>query len=216
VALLVVVVVGTLTVSGCSLTTGSTGGSTGGATPTIGATATAKPKPSVVPTTDLAFCQRILSLAEANQLMSFPMPMTTIDVNNGSTGGTCNYVYTQGQHLFDPLAILFAPWTGPVPISQQDLLAAAQQLANLHGVTASTVTSSSGVGDQAVFIAASGTEVSGTAHVTINIQVFYVLYGRILFGCANVAYMGTLVPPSVDVASQSALQQCAQLVLSRL
>jgi hypothetical protein len=184
--------------------------------PTTGATATAKPKPSVVPTTDLAFCQRILSLAEANQLMSFPMPMTTIDVNRGSAGGTCHYVYTQWHHLFDPLSNFFAPWTGPVPIPQQDLLAAAQHLANLHGVTASTVTPVSGVGDQAVFVAAAGTEVTGTAHGTVNIQVFYVLYGRILFGYANVANMGTIVLPSVDVASESALQQCAQLVLSRL
>jgi hypothetical protein len=159
-----------------------------------------------------AFCQQLLSVAEANQIMNFPIPVTTIDVNAGATAGTCNYLYGR----FDPLVIVFMHWTGPVPIPQQALAAAAQGLAGLGTLTASIFTPVSGVGDQAVYVAFSGTEVSGPSQVTVHIKVFYVLYGHILFGCANFAYMGTIVPTSVDVASESALQQCAQLVVSRL
>jgi hypothetical protein len=172
---------------------------------------------AVLPLT-IGICQHLLSVDEANQLMRFPIPVVTVDPNGGATGGTCNYRFTQGQHAFDPLLILFEPWTGPVPIPQQTISAAIAQLAGSPGVTVTTYTLVSGIGDQAASVAASGAITSGTATATISVAVFYVLYQHLLFGCANVNYTGTHVPTptAADVAAQSALQQCAQLVLSRI
>ncbi len=211
--MLAVVVSGTLALAACSLSTvdtgGSTGGgSTGGGTPTVGATATAKAEPSVVPLTDLAFCQRILSLAEANQIMSPPTPANMIVPNNTSNGGSCNYTIS-GQPGFAGfvLAIILQPWNGTTPVSQQDLEAAVLQLEGKPGITVTTATTVDGVGDQAAFLAASGTYQG----VTYKIDVFYVLYGRIFFTCNN------FNPGSSPDATQlNDLQQCAQLVVSRL
>jgi hypothetical protein len=212
--LLAVVVGSTAALAACSVTgsAGDTGGSTGGGTPTAAAaTATPKPKPSVVPLTDLAFCQRIMSLAEVNQIMSPPTPANTIVPNNTSNGGSCNYTVASRPGLAGfVLAIVLYPWTGPTPVSQQDIESAVQQAeskAGANGITISTFTTVSGVGDQAAFLAASGSYQG----VTYKVAVFYTLYGKIFFTCTNFN-----PGSSPDAAQQSALQQCAQLVVSRL
>lgn len=202
-----------LALAGCSVSgsTGSTGGTTGGGTQTGGATATAKPEPSVVPLTDLAFCQHSMSLAEVNQIMSPPLPADTIVPNNTSNGGSCNYTVSSRSGLAGfVLAIILQPWTGPTPVSQQEIDSAVQQAesqAGANGITVSTFTTVSGVGDQAAFLAATGSYQG----FTFKFDVFYVLYGRIFFTCNNFN-----VGSSPDATQQHDLQQCAQLVVSRL
>ncbi len=195
--LLAVVVVGTLAASGCSLTTGSTGGSTGGATPTVAATATPKAKPTGVPTITVPYCQSIMTVAEANQIMNPPTRATTIVANYAGTGGSCHY---QASPSNIALNIFFETWTGPVPIPQQDITNAVTRLANLPSVTVTTFTNINGVGDQAVFIAATGTK----GGITITGNVFYVLYGRVFFGCYTFTGGGIVSAKARRVSCSSA------------
>jgi hypothetical protein len=174
-------------------------------------TATPKPEPSVVPLTDMAFCQHIMSLAEANQIMSPPAPATTIIPNNTSNGGSCNYTRSSQPPPADfVVAISLLPWTWPTPISQQDIETALEQdesKAGASGITITTFAMVSGVGDQAAFLAASGSYKG----LTFKSAAFYVLYGKIFFDCFN-----PIVGSSPDATQQSDLQQCAQQVVSRL
>src|SRR6516165_6705913 len=62
-ALLTALMIGLLAVAACS-TTGDTSGTTDGGSPT--ATATVKPAPTGVPDVTLAYCQGLMTLAEAN------------------------------------------------------------------------------------------------------------------------------------------------------
>jgi hypothetical protein len=203
--LLIIVASATVAVAACSLATTNTGGSTGGATPTVAATATAKPKPTGVPAITVPYCQSVMTVAEANQIMSPPTPATTIVANSAATGGSCHY---HASPTTITLNIFFETWTGPAPIPQQDITAAIAQLAGLPGVTVTTFTTVNGVGDQAAFIVATATRQG----VTINANVFYVLDGGVLFGCYTFSGAGIASAPG----TQSQLQQCAQLVVSRL
>lgn len=197
--------------AGGSSTTGttSTNNQTHAASPTTAPTAVPTVvKPNSVPLTDMAFCQHILSVAEANQFMNPPIPATTIVPNNTSGGGSCNYEYAP---LKITLAVILLPWNGPVPIPQADIQAfVTQELAKAgaNGVTVSTFTLVSGVGDQAAFLSLVAPP-NGFIH---KVTVFYVLYGHIFFDCVNYFNVGN----SSDATQQSALQQCAQTVVSRL
>jgi hypothetical protein len=198
---------GLLALAACS-SAGTTGATTGGGTPApTGPTATPKPKPSVVPLTDLAFCQHILALTEVNQFMSPPTPADTIVPNNTANGGSCNYTISSrpGFSKF-VLAVILQPWKGTTPVSQQDLETAVTQLAGMPGVTVTSDATVSGVGDQAAFLA-----VTTSSPLLPKMDIFYVLYGRIFFTC-NSFNPGS----SPDATQQSDLQQCAQLVVSRL
>jgi hypothetical protein len=73
---------------------GGNGGTSGSGTSSGGTTA-AKSKPTSVPVITLAFCQKILTVSEANQIMHPTTAATTIRIDSNSTGGSCNY--TRGQ-----------------------------------------------------------------------------------------------------------------------
>lgn len=72
-----------------------------------------KQKTTTVPPVSLAFCQHILSLAEANQIMQPPIPASTINNYSSAGGGSCNYTYAWPK--FD-VAILLLDYDGTVPI----------------------------------------------------------------------------------------------------
>jgi hypothetical protein len=106
-----------LSMAACTVS--STGGTTGGGTPTTSTAPTAttapKAKPTGVPTINLAFCQHIMSSAEANQIMQPTHPAITIIVNSLSNGGLCNYLSSVA--LLDlVLQIHIGGYTGPRPI----------------------------------------------------------------------------------------------------
>jgi hypothetical protein len=152
------------------------------------------------------FCQQLMTVAEANQIMQPSAPATTIDARTSDGGGACNYDYGPFQ---PDLVISFLAYTGPVPVPQQAIAAGLVQLANDTGAIVTSFTPISGIGDQAVFIGGS----SGGGGVTAYYHVFYVLYGKLLFNCAT-AFVNTSGP--ADATQKSQLRQCAEQVLSRL
>lgn len=175
------------------------------ATATTAPTATPKPKPTSLPQITQALCQSILTVDQANQIIHPPSPATTIVVLTDTNVGTCNYETGSQTPI---LTIHLQGWTGPNPIPQSDITAEVNQLASqagASGVTITTLTAVSGLGDQAEYLAV-------TASGTIHIYVFYVLYGSVLSDC----WLYTLGSPLSDATEQSALQQCAQHVISAL
>ena len=184
---------------------GGNGGNNSGtpqATP-ASATATAKPKPTGVPTFTVALCSQLMSVDEANNLLQPNPPIVAIVPTNGDDGGACNYAVSKSVI---PLIIYFLNWNGPVPVPQSDIEAALSQAAGNH-ITVNTLTPVTGIGDQAEYVEATGSSEGSTAIA----HVFYVLDGKIGFDCFNYSPLagGTM-------ASQSALQTCATQVVNRL
>jgi hypothetical protein len=203
-ALLTVSVGGAL--AGCSASTSTTGGTTGGQ-PTATAAATAKPKPAAAPVISLQTCQTLMSLAEANQIMHAQPPATSVVASPGdgiSSGSACHYLISPGVSV---LNMFFVTYTGPTPITQQDLADSVKQLADDPGVTITSATMVTGVADQAAYL--SFTE-SSNGH-TVTGSVFWVLDGKLLFNCYTV-----VLDSSTPAGTQSNLQQCATQVVSRL
>ena len=206
-----VMVVVLLLLSACTAgggpSTNTGGNGSPSATAATAPTATAKPKPSSLPPVTLAFCQHLLTLAEANQTINPPSPATTIDVQGLPSGGLCDYLNAQGLTPAGLVVqIRLSSYTGATPIPQQQIEDYFMQGLNQPGVTVLSVTPVGGVGDQA------GTVVGSYAYqgTTIYGAAFYVLYGNVVFFCGNLA----LSSPSAT--QQDALKQCAQLVVSRL
>jgi hypothetical protein len=188
-----------LAVTACGSGTGSTGGSTGNGTPTIAATATAKPKPTAVPHLTLEYCQQLMSLDEMNTLFKPPAPAATIVPTNGDTGGACNYEVAKANI---PLIIYFLEWKGPDPIPQSDIDA---ELAKAIGteITITVATPVTGIGHQAEYVEATGT--AGSVHI------FYVLEGPFIFDCVTYGFLA-----AGFLGTQDQLQQCAKQVDNRL
>lgn len=172
--------------------------------PTATATATPKPKPSSVPAITEAYCQQLMTVAEANQLMKPTTPATTLIATHSEDGGACNY---QASPANFPLIIYFFKWTGPVPIPQKDIAAALAQAASASDIKVSTFTMVDGIGVQAAYLEATATEDG----VPLTIHIFYVLEGPFFFDCF------TYSPLSASpLGTQTQLQQCATQVDSRL
>jgi len=200
IVLLAVVVCGILALSACSLTTGS---STGGGTPTVGATATPKAKPTGVPALTVPYCTQLMTVAEANTFMKPPTPATNIRVDNGQSGGSCNYEYAQFKSV---VTVTFVAYKGSqTPQDEQNALnAAASQISSVQGATVTTAMVS-GVGDAALFVTAT------LASPPIKEAALDVLYGALFVSCANFT-VGT----SSFATQQTALTQVCQQVISRL
>ena len=207
-ALLLLLLCVSLGVSACgsAAASSSTVGGGAAAAPPTAPTATPKPKPSAVPKITVAFCQGIMTVAQANQIIAPPTPSTTVVADQGDNAGSCNY---EPASRIVNLNISFQDWNGPVPVSQSTITAEIAKLASAQGVTISSYTNVNGVGDQAAFIAAKGV-IHG---YTVKIDIFYVLYGKIEFSCATV-YFNRSSPP--DASLKGKLQQCAEQVVSRL
>lgn len=195
-----------LFVAACSATsTGNT--STPTKTPPTATTAP-KPKPTVAPVVSEAYCQSIMTVTEANQIMNPPTPATMINAQSDAELGVCSYIYSQTQLAVVKILIDEKLYTGPKPVPESTIIEMVTQLANEPGVTVNTAKPVSGVGDQAEFLAASLTNNS----ITFYADAFYVIYGNVAFMCDDF-HMNT--KPD-DTAQLNALQQCAERVVSRL
>lgn len=200
-ALLTILLCGALVVAACGSTgSGGNGGSSGSGSSSAVATATPKPKPTAMPKITLAFCKRILTLAEANQIMHPATPATNIRMDSPTSGGgSCNYEYASFRAV---VTVAFFTVVQP-STSLADL---ASKAAGQTGGKV-TMTPVSGVGDQAEYGVAA-TPINGQ---TFNYNAMDVIYGSLFFNC-NLAYLGT---PRSD-AEQGKLKQVCQLVVSRL
>jgi hypothetical protein len=181
--------------------TGQTGTST--ATAITPPTPTPKPKPTSVPTTSLAYCQGLLSLAEVNSIMKPAAPATNIIFENDTSNHLSACSWTQGQ-----IIAVFAVFFLPFPTGTSLNAAAQQELAKAHippGASIAT-TPVSGVGDQALYLSANIPTPAGLNYVAD----LAVADGSILLGCAQV---GT---GSVPSGLQSELTQACSVVISRL
>ncbi len=208
-ALAGLLLVGLLALAACGGT--STGGTSSGTPSTTQPTATAtpKPKPASVPPVTTAYCQQLMTVAEANTIMQPAHPATTNTAGSGDGFGTCHYTYGNGSLLNEDLLITLETYKGPVPISQQDITNFLAQVAQDPEWTVTSFQNVNGVGDQAAFIAATFHPQGFTAYA----DGFAVLYGGVLFDCA-VPFVNTTPPPAATEMSK--LQQCATQVLSRM
>lgn len=203
----VIVICSVAALAACAPSGSTSGSTTGNGTPSVAVTvtATAKPAPTAVPPVTLAFCQQILSLAEANQIMQPAKPAITIDVTPVPNGGQCTY-FSPPLPAGLVLGIRLATYTGTRPIPEQNIETYFEQGLGQPGVTVLASSPVSGVGDQAGIVVGSYTLEGTTAYGA----AFYVLYGNIVFFCGNV------YSSSPTASQQSALKQCAQFVVSRL
>ncbi len=197
-----------LVACGSSSTTGQTGG--GGPTATANATAqpTAKPAPTAPPQVTQLFCQSVMTVADANQIMNPPAPATTLSVQSDSELGVCSYISSQSPLAVVKVLIDEKPYTGPKPVSQATITQLATQLANEPGVTVTTTAPVSGVGDQAEFLAAN----VSTDNLTLYADAIYLIDGTVAAECVEFH----LNAQPDDAAQQSALQQCGQRVVAQL
>jgi hypothetical protein len=197
-----------LAMAACSGTSTGGGNGTPAASATTAATATntPKPKPTGLPEVTQAYCQNLMSLSEANSLMSPKSPATTLQASYDSSNfgfGVCNYM--AGSALV--LKIFLSGYTGPVPVPQSTLEDLLAQLAQSTHVTINSATTVSGVGDQAAYLDVS----SAGGGYTLLAHVFYTIDGKVIFGCLTYVINGVGTN-----GTQSQLQQCAEQVVSRL
>jgi hypothetical protein len=182
-----------------SLAACASGTSSGGTSSAAAPTATPKSKPTALPKITLAFCQSILTLAEANQIMQPTTPATTIRIDAPKSGnGSCNYEYAPYKGI---VSVVFV---AAIPASAQGQ-PIASHIPNMPGIVINTPVS--GVGDQAQYYAASSQSGVGT----FNFDALDVMYGAIFFDCNHV-YLGQ----SKAAAEQAPLTQACKLVASRL
>jgi hypothetical protein len=201
-----VIIVAALSLAACGA--GSTGQTTSG-TPSATQAPTAQPtaakaKPTTPPKVTLQFCESIMSVADANQIMKPPAPITKITAQANDELGVCGYTSPQTPLGVVKVLVDEKAYAGPNPVPEATIAQMATKLANEPGVTITitTMTPVSGVGDQAEFLAAS--ESSGG--VTLYVDAIYVIYGHVAFMCDDF-HLNT--KPN-DATQQTALTQCAQ------
>lgn len=190
-----------LTVAACS--GGSTaGGPTGGGASTTAPTATPKPKPSAVPKITVAFCQNIMTVAQANQIMHPPTPATTIRVDApASGGGSCNYEY---KPFHSVVSVVFPATVINTSNPQAILAAAAKQLPTSNNATI-TATAVSGVGDAAQFVT------GVLVQPPLKMAALQVIYGKIFFTCSNFNVQGSSLATQQTYLTQVCQQYVSQL-----
>lgn len=209
----IALLVGALSLAACSggASTGTpSGGAPSGGASSAAPTATSKPKskPTAPPPITAAYCQSIMTLAEANQIMNPPIPATTINAQSSTEVGVCRYDPPQAQFSVVKILVDEKVYTGPKPVPASTIMQYVSQLEGSTGATVSMTAPVSGVGDQAEFLAASVSE-SGT---NFYVDAVYVIYGNVAFMCDDF-HMGA--KPD-DTTQMHALQQCAEQVVSRL
>ena len=187
---------------GGSTTTNTGQTSTPTATATTLPTPTPKPKPTSVPTTSLAYCQGLLSLAEVNSVMKPAAPATNILFYNDTSDHGSECGWTQGQTI-----AVFAVEFFPFPAGAS-LNSFAQKLAEANAQPGGKISTTpiSGVGDQALYVSASLPTPAGLNYAAD----LYVAYGAILLGCSQT---GT---GSVPVSLQPKLQEACLAIMSQL
>lgn len=204
--------VGLLALAACSSgpsanTTNGNGGNVSGKTPATAPTATSRPKPSSVPTITLAFCQSIMTVAQANQIMNPPSAATQIEVNSDPQGlSLCNWD--------NPQAVVLEVGFEPSPIaSGTSLQTAAQQLianGQARGLSGAKITTApvSGVGDQALYVTLNDTTPQG---ITLSIDELVTAYGSVLIECLPPPAIGSTLPNLQAPLTQVCQKAVAQL-----
>ena len=173
------------------------GGASGGAT--AAPTATPKPKPTAVPKITVAFCQGIMTVAQANQIMNPPTSATTIRVDApASGGGSCNYEY---KPFHSVVSIVFGPTVIDASNPQAVLAALDKQIPQSANATFTT-TPVSGVGDTAQFLTVV------FAALPTKMASMQVIYGKIAFSCDNFNVQGA----SFATEQTSLTQVCKQYI----
>lgn len=182
---------------------GGGGGTTAGSpSATAAPTATPKPKPTAIPKITIAFCQGIMTVAQANQIMHPPTPATTIRIDApASGGGSCNYEY---KPFHSVVSVVFPATVIDVSNPQAAFAAADKQLPQSANATITT-TSVSGVGDAAQFVTGVLTV------VPLKMASVQVIYGKILFTCSNFNVQGASF-----ATEQTELTQVCQQYVSQL
>ena len=187
--------------SACAANPAGQTSSTSSATATTAPTATPKPKPTSVPTTSVAFCQGLLSLAETNSIMQPAAPATTILFENDTANNLSACSWTPGQTIA-VLAVFFLPF----PAGTSLAAAAQQQLAKSHVPPGASATPVSGVGDQALYLSATISTPAGPNYAADLIAAD----GGVVLGCAQTG------AGSLPAATQGELTQACKVVISRL
>ncbi|HEY7780208.1 MAG TPA: hypothetical protein VIC85_08365 [Ktedonobacterales bacterium] len=200
---------GVLALTACAggSSSGNGGSTTTGGAPTATPAATATPKPLAShPNITVAYCKQLLSLSAANQIIPSSSPATTITQGNpnDAESGACNYVISPGHVL---LIIYFIPYSGPQPVTQQDIAALLSQ-ASGSNVTVNTASPVNGIGLQAEYVDATGHDPNSGGSASVHI--LYVLEGPYIFDCVTYEFLSPIL------ATQSQLQQCATAVDSVL
>jgi hypothetical protein len=188
---------------GGNTTTNTGNNSTVSATSTTVPTATVKPKPTSLPTTSVAYCQGLLSLAEVNSIMQPAAPATNILFENDTSNhlSACSWVPRQPVAVLAVFFVLF-------PAGTSLKTAAQQQLVKMHAPPGVSVANTplSGVGDQALYLSASIPTPAGLNYGADLVTAD----GGIVLGCAQT---GT---GSVPAGLKSELTQACLAVIGRL
>jgi hypothetical protein len=189
--------------SACAASPNGQTSTTSTATATPAATATPKPKPTSVPTTSVAYCQGLLSVAEANSIMKAVAPATNILFENDTSNNLSACSWAAGQTIA-VLAVFFLPFPAGTSLNA----AAQQQLAKVHVPAGGSFSSTpvSGVGDQALYVSATIPTPAGPNYIA----ELAVADGAVLLACSQT---GT---GSVPAAAQGELTQACKVVVSRL
>ncbi len=192
----------------------TTGGSTASGSPTASTSKTATPtiaptvtKPSAVPVTTVPLCESWVSIAEANQILSPPAPIASVDPGNSTGISSCQYLDASSKVPFLVNFESFPPGT------QLSTFAAEAAAKALNGVTITVNEAVSGVGDQAWYIV--GTAASGT--LTAHGNVLYVADGSIVIIIENLDFNNSAPLGSTDDTTVlNEFTQIANLIISRI
>ncbi len=162
---------------------------------------------SAVPQITLAFCQGLVSLSDANNIMHPASPITSIVPDNARPGGSCSYTSSSHQAGI-PLSLYFQPFPAGTSLNAiaQQAVAQAEAKNGIPPGLSFNITPVSGIGDQALYGSASGT-FSG-------ISVFYAALdttiGSVWISCFNFGEGSPTIP------QQPALTQVCTQVVSRI
>lgn len=202
-ALVVALAVLSACAAGGSSTTNTGKSSAPSATSTIVPSATAKPKPTAVPTTSVAYCQGLLSLADVNSVMKPAAPATSIQFVNDTSTHLSACSWTPGQSI----AVLSTWFIQSAPGVSLNALAQ-QLLAKTQGSAGGTVDSTpvSGVGDEAVYLSGTVPTPAGPNYAGDLV----VAYGAVVIGCAQTG------SGSLPTSLEPELQEACLAVMSQL
>ncbi|HKV82927.1 MAG TPA: hypothetical protein VJN88_00120 [Ktedonobacterales bacterium] len=186
-------------------TTGKTGGTTSPTATTASAAPTATPL-SAVPQITLAYCQGLVSLSDVNNVMKPSSPASNIVPDNARPGGSCSYTSGAGGLDFTLYFQPFPVGTSLNAIAQQAWQQAATNNKLPAGVNI-TITPLSGIGDQAIYAAFSGT-IQG---ISGYYDALYTTKGSVALSCFNFGIGSTATTPQQPALTQLCTQAVGRM-----
>ncbi len=196
--------------TGNGSSTGANGSKSAAATSTPQPTAKpTKPPLTAIPTTTAAYCEGLLSFAEANQMISPVSAIVGVDPANSQNLSTCQFVDAAQQA---PLVLGFENFPAGAqigPVAQE----ATAKAFHYPNVTVEVSHAVSGVGDQAWFMAGS----IAAGNINEHGDVLYIAVGKILLSITNVNINGSAKLGSSDNGTiQNEFVQVANLVIGHM